>query len=989
MTPASTPGFGALLKRYRNAAGITQEELAMRAGLSVEAISALERGTRQAPRKETIQLLIEALHLSEADGAVLQNAARRRLTSSPVSGTLSLSPEGAAVPFVGRAREVALAQRMLSAAGQPALLLAGEPGIGKTRLLREAAAQAASQGWTVLQGGCYPHGGQEPYAPVLEALQSRIRGQSPAQLRKDLERCAWLSVLLPELADVVPAPAALATAQPDQQRRLLFNAVGTFLTNIAGPSGILLVLDDLQWAGADALDLLAALVQSARSSEQTRVRVAGAYRDVEVTPQHPLSGMIAQLARGGLLAQARVAPLTGEEAAKLLDVLLGEGQGAEEAVAERVLARAGGVPFFLVSCAQGLNVGALDSTGAEGVPWDVAETVRQRVGALPEAARELLATAAVADRRVARAVVIAVASRAGRDEREVLLALDVACHARLLVEEGDDAYAFAHGLVREVVWSDLGAARRAALHRRVAEAVERQPGTPPAEALAYHYMRCGEREKAAIYLERAGDRAREMHANTAAEEFYRDLIDQLDALGRLGDAARAREKLGAVLRVVARYDEALTILRQAADGFRAANDLEGRRQAVAQLGRVHARRGTPQEGISAIEGLLKATGEQEATLGLAALYVALAELYSTSGRYREQLSAATRAAELARGLSQADAILLAQAEHWRSTALLTLGRAEEALPALHEVIPLAEAAGDLSSHAQALNHVAQAHINRGEFAKGRDYVERALAVAERRGDPAQTAFMTYNRGEVAAYLGDWKQARADFERAAAAMRQIGMVWASAYPALGLGHLCLVEGQFGQAARYLQEAVVQAERMGDIQALRQAQIPLIERDLLEERPEVADARLSRLMESGRSMMLEGASYLMTLLAWLAVEQGELEKATMLVEESLTRAEAEQHQLARVSALVIRARLEARQGHWPEAEAAATQALDLSRAMPYPYGEARALYTLGMHLAQMGQAASARKRLDEALGMLHQLGERLYAQRIEQTLKTLPR
>jgi tetratricopeptide (TPR) repeat protein len=433
-------------------------------------------------------------------------------------------------------------------------------------------------------------------------------------------------------------------------------------------------------------------------------------------------------------------------------------------------------------------------------------------------------------------------------------------------------------------------------------------------------------------LERAGDRAREIHANTAAEEFYRELIDQLDALGRLGDAARAREKLGEVLRVVARYDEALTILRQAADGFRASNDLEGRRQAVAQLGRVHARRGTPQEGIAAITGLLKATGEADATLGLAALHVALAELYSTSGRYREQLEAATRAAELARDLNLADATLLAQAEHWRSTALLTLGRAEEALPALQGVIPLAEAAGDLSSHAQALNHVAQAHINRGEFERGREYVERALAVAERRGDPAQTAFMTYNRGEVAVYTGDWKQARADFERAAAAMRQIGMVWAAAYPALGLGHLCLLEGQFGQAARHLQEAVAQAERMGDIQALRQAQIPLIERDLLEERPEVAGARLGRLMESGRSMVLEGASYLLTLLAWLALEQDELEKAEALITESLTRADAEQHKLARVSGLLIRARLAARQEQWAEAEAAATQALELCRGMP---------------------------------------------------------
>jgi transcriptional regulator with XRE-family HTH domain/tetratricopeptide (TPR) repeat protein len=986
MTPPAGPTFGALLKRYRTASGLTQEELAMRAGLSVEAVSALERGTRQAPRKETIQLLSEALNLPEQDAAVLQAAARRRLSASPVSGTLSLTPDAVSIPFVGRTRELAQAQRLLAASGQPVLLVAGEPGIGKTRLLREATALAGAQGWTVLQGSCFPHSGQEPYAPILEALQSRIRGQQPNQLRKELEHCAWLTTLLPELAEIVPPPGGSATVPPEQQRRLLFNAVATFLANIAGPSGVLLVLDDLQWAGADALELLTVLVQSAT---ETRVRAACAYRDVEVTPQHPLTATIAHFARTGQTAQIHLSPLTGDESATLLESLLATGtrdQSATSGVAERIVDRAGGVPFFLVSCAQGLGAGALDASGAQGVPWDVAETVRQRVAALPEAARELLATAAVANRRVQRPMLVSVAARAGRDETEVLLALDAACHARLLVEEGDDAYTFAHGLVREVVWSDLGAARRAALHRRVAEAIERQPGVPPAEVLAYHYTRCGEHEKAALYLERAADRAREIHANTAAEELYRELVDQLDTLGRLADAARAREKLGGILRTRARYDEALAVLRQAADAFRAAGDVEGRRQAIAQLGRVHARRGTPQEGIATISTLLKTTGDSDASPGLAALHVALAELYFTSGHYRQQLAAATRAAELARALG--DDALLAQAEHWRSTALLTLGRAEEALPALQEVIPLAEAAGDLSSHAQALSHVALAHINRGEFAQAQSYVERALAVAERRGDPAQTAFMTYNRGTVAVYTGDWSQARADFERAAEAMRQIGMVWGSAYPALGLGHLCLLEGQFGVAARQLQEAITQAEKLGDLQALRLAQIPLIERDLLEERAEVASARLNRLLDSGRSTVLEGASYLFTLLAWLALEQDELEKADALVAESLTRADAEQHKLARVSALQIQARLSARNAQWPAAGKAIEEALALCRAMPYPYGEARVLYTAGALLTRKGERTAARKQLEAAHAILTQLGERLYAQHVEQAVKTLP-
>src|SRR5262249_2478097 len=147
------------------------------------------------------------------------------------------------------------------------------------------------------------------------------------------------------------------------------------------------------------------------------------------------------------------------------------------------------------------------------------------------------------------------------------------------------------------------------------------------------------------------------------------------------------------------------------------------------LGRVHARRGAARQGVERIQPLLQTLTEGTASPGLAALHIALADLYYSSGRYKEQLAAAERAADLARTLG--DEALLAQAEQWRSGALLALGRAEEALPALREVIPRAEAAGDLSGHAHALSGVALASIQRGEFAEARAYIERALAVAER------------------------------------------------------------------------------------------------------------------------------------------------------------------------------------------------------------------------------------------------------------------
>ena len=178
--PTEVPLFGSLVRRYRDAAHLTQEHLAERAGISVQAISQLEPGLRQAPHRETVLLLADALGLTDEDRAAFVAAARRsteRGGAGPAadrrSGSAALPP---GQPLVGRQSEVALLQRHLARAqekeGPPLLMLAGEPGIGKSRLLWEAAQVGAAEGWTVLRGGCQRRSGQEPYAPLLGAIRS-------------------------------------------------------------------------------------------------------------------------------------------------------------------------------------------------------------------------------------------------------------------------------------------------------------------------------------------------------------------------------------------------------------------------------------------------------------------------------------------------------------------------------------------------------------------------------------------------------------------------------------------------------------------------------------------------------------------------------------------------------------------------------------------------------------------------------------------------
>ena len=146
-----------------------------------------------------------------------------------------------------------------------------------------------THGLRVLEGSCQRRGGQEPYAPLLGALRRYIRSRRPGQLRTELQGCAWLVRLLPELAEGPIPPLPSWTLTPEHERRLVGEAVLRFLTNVAGPAGTLLVLDDLQWAGPDALDLLSTLVHAAA---EMSLRVLGAYRDTEVATEDPLTTVL-------------------------------------------------------------------------------------------------------------------------------------------------------------------------------------------------------------------------------------------------------------------------------------------------------------------------------------------------------------------------------------------------------------------------------------------------------------------------------------------------------------------------------------------------------------------------------------------------------------------------------------------------------------------------------------------------------------------------
>lgn len=894
-----TAGVGSLLRQYRRDAGLTQEALAERAGYSTVYVSMLERGQR-VPQRATLDLLADALDLPEARRTALIRAAGQ----GDGNGDL-----------VGRARELELLERHLSGDGPAVLAFAGEPGIGKSHLLREAGRRAAAFGWQVLAAGCSRRGGQEPYAPLPEAVAGALRPLSSDQRAAALDGCAWMVSLLPELAIESSAPATLT---PAQERRLVVAALRRLVTNVRGTSGTLLLLDDLQWAGADALDLLAALLADASG---VPLRVILAYRDTEVRAGSPFSGLLTDLAREGGMARHLLGPLSEGEAASLLDRLADPISPEQR---ERLLRTSGGVPFFLVSLSQAVRSGGMPRLG---VPWDLAQSVRERIVGLSLPAQDALTVAAVAGRRAPQAILAA----AVPNVQDLSGVLDEICAAGLLVED-EDGYRFSHDVIREVVESDLSAARRTALHRRVADALESRPEGAAPEVLAYHYARSDDGEKALRYLARAGERAYLQHAYRAAEGYYRELIDRLESLGRRREQAEAQERLGEVLSTAGRYDEALATLETVAAEYGALGDREAVGLVVAAIGRIHYRRGTAEEGIDRLRPLCDVLVESEAPRALSALHAALAPLFLSQGQYAEQLAEASRAAELARMLG--DDRVLVEAEVWRGCALSQLGQRDEGRAVQEAVIALAEAHGDVVSLMHALNDVGFAHEQDGRFDRSRSYKERALAVAERMGDPAAIANMAFRWGQNAFLRGDTSGARVSFERARRILQDLGPSALSSYPDFGLALLALATGDASSAGTHAERSLLAARNLDDRQAERAAAALLAELDLHDGRAECAVNRLAPLAGDVEGL---GLHPLETTLAEALWRLGKGEEARRWAEWSVRQAEIQRNRIALVEGLRV---MGLTADDPAERERLLRESRSLAREMGYAFGAARA-------------------------------------------------
>lgn len=723
--------------------------------------------------------------------------------------------------FFGRADELARIADAQKASGAErrlrVTLVSGEPGIGKTTLVAQAARAAHDDGANVVYGYC-EEGLGVPYQPWITALSQLVAQVDEAVLRAFVDANGLaLARVLPDLARRIAVPVPDAGSDADAERFLVLEGVARLLALASADTPLVVVLDDLHWVDSASLQLLRHMV---RSANPMAVTVVGTFRESELSRANPLTGALAELRREPNVDRLDLVGLDDVDIIDLLGAASGQAVADDGVALAHALGReTGGNPFFLVEVIRHLaesGAFAQDDAGrwvlsedldALGLPSSVREVVGHRVARLGPPTEQALSLGAVMGREFEVDVLVDLLDTG---EDELLDLLDGAVGAGLITESEEQfgRYRFVHALIQHTLYQDLSGSRRQRAHQRIAESLERRSaGDDQVAELARHWLaatRPSDAAKAIHYARRAGDLALAAYAPLDAVDWYTQALDLQSRQGGGDDRERAVLLVGLG-----------TAQRRAGQG--------GHHETLREAGRIALR--LDDRELLVLVGLSRDPGMENVSEvdpdRLAVLQAALAAVGPTDSPRRARLLAcmaeeidlrevAERCAVASEALDVAhrigdDATLLdviAMAYYPLNTADTLDRRRQETQSAL----AVSEGTGDLPARFEVLNARLGAEMEIGELDEVDTLLSEMSTIAARTG-------LARQRWQVAANRS-WRYLLAgridDAERAAEEALDIGtkgaLPYASATYGAQLLRVYLDRGRLGEIVDFVVQAV---------------------------------------------------------------------------------------------------------------------------------------------------------------------------------------
>ena len=715
--------------------------------------------------------------------------------------------------LVGRGAELERLTRRLERlrAGEGgAVLLAGEAGIGKSRLLTELARIAERQRIRVLKGRALLEGGPA-YHPWSQILTQALPGGSRAEalegfLARHPELSGAREASLRRLLHL-GASESEDVSGPDR----IWEATAAALQALSSERPLLVLLDDLHWADLSSLQLFRFAAAHARGQ---RWLLLGAYRPEESEGESaPVTvGEVSRImGREEDVETLRLGRLSPEDTAAMVENLLRR-EIAVPALEQRIYRETEGNPLFVLETAR-----LIDETGGRPedfvIPPRVVDVVEHRLDRLSGSERDALEVAAVEGEFFHVAPIAAVLELPRIRALKLLQNLE---RNHRIVRPAEQRFRFDHGKIREVILSRLGAALRREYHRVVATClIEEANGASSAE-LAHHLGEAGDPAAALPHRLAAAREARAMFANDEALRHLHVALAALEGPRAVGDVGRQRIEIqlgiGEILLLTGNYAAAAESFQSVASDAAAPGHPALRCRAVLGEGECDfalARYEQAREKLEQARRLAEAADERSL---LTRIHVATARVHTRRGEFEEALAACGRSEEIARGLG--DDRLRVHSLLESGDVCLRRGAFDQARGHFEAALAIAGRAEDLAGQARSLSSLATVARQTGDFPAALRHLEKSGALSRRIGDPQGEARALANRGNVHLNRGEWGPARECYEPALRSFRALGERHAEG---VVLNNMCVAlsaGGDYEAAARVAEECLALTRELGD-------------------------------------------------------------------------------------------------------------------------------------------------------------------------------